>query len=251
MGRKLVVVFAALLITVAGCTPTATRSAPAASPSAPLPFTSFSASPSPSPSPSQPGVDQQTLRYFFEVALGGEYGDKFSVATMWTQPVVTVRVNGKPTAAARDCLDTVIADFNALTATTDLKLVDEPADLEMHFVPLSKFASIEKNYVKGNDGFIYVYWSDSHAITEGTVLIRSTGIPERIRCHLIREELTQGMGLLRDSDRYPGSVFYGGYEPAPTGYSAMDKRLIRLLYSGAIRPGDDRDTVTAAVRVQR
>jgi hypothetical protein len=224
--------------------PAASATQPTTPTSSPAP-----AKPAPSPSPAKPKISKAGLDYFFAIALGAEYGDKLSVVTRWTEPQVTVRVHGSAR-KSRSCLNKVISDFNALTRTTDLKLTTSPADIELYFAPLSRFRSIEPAYVSGNDGFFSMHYSDAYAITSANVLIRSSGIGAGIRCHLIREELTQTMGLARDSGKYPGSVFYGKYHPAPTRYSTLDKEIIRLLYRGVIRPGDDRKAVTKAVTVK-
>nr|BFE70657.1 hypothetical protein GCM10020092_039580 [Actinoplanes digitatis] len=168
---------------------------------------------------------------------------------MWAKPEVGIRVHGG-SAKSRSCLNKVISDFNSLTATTDLKLTKGAADIELHFAPVAKFRSLEPWYISGNDGYVAARWADGYTITSANVLIRSSGISERIRCHLIREELTQGMGMLRDSDKYPESIFYGQYWSAPTRYSALDKEVIRLLYSGAVGPGDDKARVKKAVTVR-
>ncbi|WP_306205959.1 DUF2927 domain-containing protein [Actinoplanes sp. RD1] len=240
-------------VALAACTPPAAGSSAPASPSAAPPASTPPAPVTPSASPSRtppkPAVTKAGLAYFFSIALGSEYGAKSAPVIRWTKPRVTVRVHGKPTKSARTCLDKVVTDFNALSRSTDLALTTGPADIDLHFAPLATFKSLEPDYVTGNDGFVHVEWNGFSSITRANVLIRSSGLSPGIRCHLIREELTQGMGLLRDSNKYPGSIFYGRYLPAPTRYSKLDKEVIRLLYSDAVRPGDDKAAVTRAVRV--
>lgn len=240
----------AAVLATAGCDagPTPQPGTPAAS--GPAASTPAPAPPSPSPAPPKPKVSKATLAYFFKIALGAEYGDDVKVVVKWSQPVVTVRLEGKPDAPARTCLKRVIADFNELSATTDLRLTTDPAaDVRMYFGAVSRFAAIEPSYVPGNDGFFTVAWGGDHTISNGTVLIRTTGIGERVRCHLIREELTQSTGLMRDANDHPDSVFYGRYWAMPTKYSALDKKLIALLYGGALQPGYTRKDITAAVTV--
>ncbi|RSM74257.1 hypothetical protein DMB66_02285 [Actinoplanes sp. ATCC 53533] len=69
-----------------------------------------------------------------------------------------VRVHGG-SGKSGSCLNTVISDFNARTATTDLKLTKDPADVELYFAPVSKFRSLASDYVAGNDGFFSIKWS--------------------------------------------------------------------------------------------
>ncbi|MGA5303843.1 DUF2927 domain-containing protein [Nucisporomicrobium flavum] len=253
--RRLALASLTLILALAGCTTPDDRKSP---PEVPATAALGTPSPSPSTTPSaadepktaKPKIDKAALTYFFKIALGAEYGDNIRVVTRWMKPVVTVRVAGKPSAADRDCLGRVVSDFNKLTATTDLKLTTSAtADIRVHFAPVSRFASLEPNYVPNNDGFFHVDWSAGYVITNANILIRTTGITSRIRCHLIREELTQSTGLMRDADDHPSSVFYGQYWSAPTRYSALDRKLIKLLYGGAVAPGDTKKAVTAAVTV--
>ncbi|BCY11348.1 DUF2927 domain-containing protein [Actinoplanes sp. L3-i22] len=225
-----------------------------AHPVAARPSASLSPSPSisvlpPTTAPVKPVISKAGLAYFNTVALGVATGDKYSVVTKWTLPVVTVRVQGGD-ARARTCVNTVIADFNALTATSDLRLSANPADIEVHLAPVSKFKSLLPQYESGNDGWVNVQWSRLHYITGATVLVRSTGNNATDRCHLLREQLTEGMGLLGATKKYRSSIFYGEYYPTVTKYSAIDKEVIRLLYSEAVQPGDDKARVRASVTVK-
>jgi hypothetical protein len=47
--------------------------------------------------------------------------------------------------------------------------------------------------------------------------------------HLLREELTQSLGLARDSQEYPESIFQSAWTNT-TNYALIDSDLIRLLY---------------------
>lgn len=48
--------------------------------------------------------------------------------------------------------------------------------------------------------------------------------------HFIREEITQGLGLINDSWKYPESIFYQGYSKVIQ-YSELDKSIIQKLYN--------------------
>lgn len=244
----------AIVLALAACSPQGAPSSVTPSGPASPPAASVSPAVPPSsavPTPTvKPRISSTALNYFFRIALGAEYGDDVRVVRMWSQPVVTVRVEGTAGAAGRSCLKRVVTDFNALTATTDLKLTTATTtDIRLHFAPVSRFRSIDPGYVPGNDGFFSVNWRGDHTMTDATVLIRTSGIGDTVRCHLIREELTQSMGLMRDSNQYPSSVFYGRYHATPTRYSSLDKQLIKLLYGGAVRPGDGRKEIARAVTV--
>ncbi len=56
-----------------------------------------------------------------------------------------------------------------------------------------------------------------------------------MRNHLLREELTQSLGLMNDSPRFPHSIFYGG-QSNDTTYLPIDRQLLAMLYQDDIRP---------------
>lgn len=239
---------------MAGCTtPTPKSTAGAASPSAsasPTPsVVASSPSASPTPTPTRPRVTKKALNYFFAITIGSEYAKtKVDYIVKWTKPTVTVRTDGTMTSGDKSCLAAVIADFNALSQSTDLQLTTaKTSDIVMHFAPMTKFKSLEPSYVKGNDGFFHVEWTN-YVLRMGNILVRSTGITQTARCSIVREELTQAMGLMKDSYQYADSIFYQRYS-TPTKYSALDKQIIALLYDDMLEPGMTKAEVTAACQV--
>jgi hypothetical protein len=48
--------------------------------------------------------------------------------------------------------------------------------------------------------------------------------------HFIREEITQGLGLINDSWKYPESIFYQG-DSKTIKFSELDKEIIKKLYN--------------------
>lgn len=138
----------------------------------------------------------------------------------------------------------VISELNELVGDLELELVQGNANVDIHFEPESKFRSILPGYVPGNTGFFWVWWHGSD-IYEATVLIASDQwVPQQIRSHLIREELTQALGLMRDSYSYPESIFYQDWTSV-TEYSDIDREIIRILYLDDVVAGMTREDVLA------
>ncbi|MCT7953271.1 DUF2927 domain-containing protein [Ancylothrix sp. C2] len=79
-------------------------------------------------------------------------------------------------------------------------------------------------------------WDETKQITGAEILISTTGLSQKERSHLIREELTQAFGLPADSDKYPESIFYQQWTEI-TEYSSLDKKLIKMLYNPQVKPG--------------
>ena len=64
---------------------------------------------------------------------------------------------------------------------------------------------------------------------------------------MLREELTQSLGLAKDSNRYPDSIFQASWT-ATTEYSDIDKDVVRLLYHPAMQTGLERSKCVEVLR---
>lgn len=184
--------------------------------------------------PAVPRVDASTTpdddvtQYFQEVAGGAEFGAHDGMIRRWRSPL-RIAVKGSPTADDEAELARIADELRELTGL-DISIGDDSPNVAIHFAPPDQFSSIEPNYIPGNAGFAYVRW-DGNTITQATILISTTDITRKERSHLIREELTQSLGLLRDSERYPDSIFYQGWTDV-TEFSDLDRAIIRKLYGG-------------------
>lgn len=177
----------------------------------------------------------EEINYFTLIALGTEFGDSRPVVSKWARPV-RVQVHGTPTTADRETLRSVMVEVNRLLGEEKLLLVERDPNLKLYFVPQSQFSDYDPDYVPGNKGFATVFWDAQNRIYKGIVLVTTEGITQQERSHLIREELTQALGLLKDTYDYPDSIFYQAWTDT-TEYAEIDRKLIRMLYLPQIRPG--------------
>jgi len=189
------------------------------------------------------GYDQAALDYFREIAGAAEFGEDGGVLHRWGEDL-RIAVYGSPTPGDRVALDAVIEDLNGMELTVHLTIVEAEPNVEMHFVPVEQFADLEPNYVEGNMGYVYVWWDGTGEIYSGRVLISSTDLAPQERTHLIREELTQGLGLLNDSWLYPDSIFYQGWT-ATQAYTPLDRLVIEMLYRPELSRGMSIDAALA------
>jgi hypothetical protein len=183
------------------------------------------------------------LDFFAEIAGQVEYGGSDGLIHKWAEDV-RLLVIGNPTRRDRTALDNTIADLNALIAPRQIILVEDDPNLELYFAPESEFATILPEYVPVNMGYIYIWWDDAGAITRGVMLVSTTGITADERAHLIREELTQSLGLLADTTRYENSIFYQEWTTTNR-YSPLDRTVIEMLYLPEILPGMTLDEALA------
>ena len=176
----------------------------------------------------------EEIDYFVEVALGTEFGGGSAVVRRWERDL-RVAVLGSPTDADLQTLADVVTDVNALIGPVELRLVDEDPTVTVHFLAPGEFASVEPNYVPGNLGFFWVNWTGACEIVRSRVLVATEGVTQAERSHLIREELTQSLGLPIDSGRYPASIFYGPWTDV-TSFAPIDRTVVEMLYRPEVRP---------------
>jgi Protein of unknown function (DUF2927) len=184
-------------------------------------------------------ITPEQIKYFLEVAMGVEFSKAKMAGSRirkW-QGAVRVQYFGSPTREDLATLQTVIGEINELAnGNIQLQLVDRNPNLTIHFAPESKFSRLEPNYEPGNYGFFWTRWDNNHKIYNANILITTTQVTQKERSHLIREELTQSLGLMRDSLQYSDSMFYQPWTDV-TQYAAIDKALIKMLYDPNILPG--------------
>lgn len=193
--------------------------------------------------------DYEEVSYYVDVAIGSEHGGLSPVVHKWTEEIV-VHVSGEAGPVDRRELDHVIDGLNRLRDGPRIRTTaqKESANLRVRFAPESTFAEILPQYVPGNRGFFWLHTDSSEAISQATVLIDNTdAISQVTRNHLIREELTQALGLPRDPPEYPESIF-GPHGPTPTEYASIDRTVIRIHDFPEIRPGMTEDSVWKILR---
>ncbi len=200
------------------------------------------------PGPAPLTITQADIDYFTEVALGSEWGNSAPLIRRWNTNL-RIRVTGTRTAEDDATIRQVMQELNELLDGSGVQLVrdDRNPNVEIFYAPESQFRQLEPNYVPGNLGFFWVRWNNS-VINYARILITNTNrVTQRERSHLLREELTQVLGLMRDSNRYPNSIFYQGWTDV-TEYAEIDRTLIRMLYHPQLRPGMTQSQAVAVLR---
>jgi hypothetical protein len=190
---------------------------------------------------SSPSYTPEQISYFLEVAMGNEFGQSTPIVKKWQGPV-RIQIHGTPTPEDWQTLQAVIQDIAGLTNGLQLQIVQDNPNMEIYFVPESDFRRYEPNYRPLNYGFFWTHWDERNTIYNARILITTVGVSQKERSHLIREELTQSLGLMQDSSRYQDSIFFQGWTD-PTQYAEIDRALIQMLYRPEIQPGMTRSQV--------
>ncbi len=182
---------------------------------------------------------QEAVDYYVEVALGSEYGNSSPVVRKWRHDIV-IGIEGEPSEADLAEFDRVVAELNELRRGPRIRRAAPAVEpnVRLHFAPASSFGDILPEYVPGNRGFFWYWYNHRNEIIAAVVLIDNTdAISQTFRNHLIREEITQALGLAKDSPRYPGSIFYDRSTPAPVEYTPLDREVIQIHDLPGILPG--------------
>jgi len=181
------------------------------------------------------GYTAAEIDYFGEIAFGAEFGTASPLLRRWPQSRgPRIRINGSPTDADLETLTAVRAEIGALTGL-DMAIVDAAQTVDIHFVPVSEFTSVLPQAPPGNVGVVWLWWDGGQHLVQSVVLIGSD-IDPVLRAHIIREEVTQMLGLLRDSFRYPQSIFYQAFSTVQE-YAPVDRTVIELLYRPELQVG--------------
>ncbi len=192
----------------------------------------------------------RALDYFEEIAFGSEFTQNRQTLRVrkWVQDL-RIAVRGRPTRQDRGTLNRIVGELNALVAEDDIRLVftNTNPNVEIYFVPHGQFPRYEPNYVPGNLGFFYGWWNGRMELVRSRILISSDRITQPERNHLIREELTQALGLMNDAWTYEDSTFYQGWTRTQD-FSSLDRELVRILYDPRVKPGQNPDQVRRLLR---
>ncbi len=184
---------------------------------------------------------QQVVAYFKEIALGFEFGNASAITRKWRSPM-RVFVGGQVSRELRDELTTIVSEINNLA--TDGFSVEVVVDSVQsnYYVFLGtgeRYGALypsQSALVEDNWGLFSVFWNGQNEINRGHMYVDTERANLEAQKHLLREELTQSLGLARDASIYPLSIFLSDWSTT-TEYADVDRDLIRLLYHPKMRIG--------------
>jgi len=177
---------------------------------------------------------KNVVQYFREIALGFEYGTASPVVRKWSSPM-RVFVSGQCGQSNLAEVDRVIAELNALFTDgfhVERTTTNAGANMIMFFGSAEEFARLhpaDATLANENSGLYRIFWNSRNAITKGHIFIKTTGTSLREQRSVLREELTQALGLGKDSERYAESIFQSAFT-TPVQYAPIDRELVRILY---------------------
>ncbi|MEL6388957.1 MAG: DUF2927 domain-containing protein [Bacteroidota bacterium] len=190
--------------------------------------------------PSDEFIDR-VAEYFGEVALGFEFGSASRITRKW-RDTIRFSITGNITAELQIELDRIVQELNSLITDgfyIDPEPVDDGNNVTMFFGTGEEFAerySPAASFVNSNTGLFFVNFDQDDYISWATMWVDSRQLSGNAAKHILREELTQLLGLARDSNRYVDSIFYEQWSTV-TMYTTLDREIIRMLYHPMMTTG--------------
>lgn len=187
----------------------------------------------------------EDIGYFSSIALGSEFGHLEERIIKWNTDI-KIQVHGSPTTSDLEELGNVVDELDELLShpnndDINIEVVSghdaNDANVDIHFVPRNEFRQYQPNANPSARGLV-VTSASNYQIENAQILITTTHVSQEERSHVIREELTQSLGLLQDNYWYPDSIFYKGLSNTNQ-FSDIDRTLVKMLYRRDILPGMD------------
>ena len=169
--------------------------------------------------------------YFREIALGNEFSNKVSSTPYrWTKNM-KIYCYGYCSPMMMNELNRIVKELNDIIDPITISVVSKRSDANF-IIYLGSYQSFANNHpdihadrLKNNWGYFQTYTNEGVMYVD---IIRAK--EDDAQKHLLREELTQSLGLFNDSYKYDNSIFYQGWTTT-TEYAPIDRELIDMLYN--------------------
>lgn len=178
-----------------------------------------------------PPHSSEAWSYYKEICLKDEYGNT-NQRFRWKRDV-KIYVHGICDQYMLDELDRIVKDLNDIINPIQIKVVKNSREANT-FIFLGSangfkqaYPKIDASLLKHNWGYFEVYPSSGSVMFVDMI---RTGDSKTAQKSILREELTQSLGLFNDSWKYPNSIFYQGGNDV-TEYSNLDREIIDILYN--------------------
>ncbi|PHN07859.1 DUF2927 domain-containing protein [Flavilitoribacter nigricans] len=205
------------------------------------------------PDPSElTAYELEVIDYFKEIALGFEFGGASEITRKW-RDTMKIYVGGSPSSDLLNELEEIRTEINSLVSDGfAMEVVADSAQSNFYIFLGSADEYVERypsqaGNVTSNWGLFNVFWNGSSEINRGHMYVDLDRADPPAQRHLLREELTQSLGLAKDSDRYTESIFQASWTTTNE-YAMIDRDLIRLLYHPDMPIGLDEMQTDAVLR---
>lgn len=183
--------------------------------------------------PRQTDFSDEARVYYKEIALKSEFDENYK-PKRWNEDI-KIFVKGSKVGYLMDELKEICAELNNLMTGVNLVIVGEESQSNyiIYFGNQKVYNELYPSsipYTEHNLG-LFILKSDGNGFTSGSMYVDINRVKTvNGEKHLLREELTQSIGLPNDSYMYPESIFYKDWTET-TKYTELDKQVIQMLYN--------------------
>jgi hypothetical protein len=172
----------------------------------------------------------EVVKYFNEVALNTEFDGSRNSAYTWKSDM-KIYVDGEKPEYLMDELNKIVGELNDIINTINIKIVSSPSQAN-YTIFVGSHTDFQNKYDLDNPERLNRNWGYFEVFGNSGVMYIDTyrNGDETSHKHLLREELTQSLGLFNDSWEYPESIFYQGWTTT-TEFAPIDRELIDMLYN--------------------
>lgn len=173
--------------------------------------------------------------YYKKIVFGNEFDPKNTEGEYRWKKDVKIFVMGEKSTELMNELSKIVDELNSLINPIEIEVVNtkEESNVVVIFGSKQDYINYDRSveqYVKHNEGLFSPYHKGKELYV-GSMYVNVKGnLTDNQKRHLLREELTQLLGLFNDSYLYQNSIFYQGWTDT-TEYSEIDKELIKMLYN--------------------
>lgn len=177
------------------------------------------------------------LEYFYELTFQNEIKAKSVRLKKWNKDI-EIGLIGEYTKEDSLEVNKIVNELNEIINTVNIKVTTfKNSNLKMHFTSYEEFEKHCKYASIGTYGFFRIKNDFTNEITSGLILINKS-LSGNDRKSTIRNEISNSLGLINDSYRYPASAFQQ-FENRNITYAEIDKKVISLLYNYSLPTGLD------------
>ena len=198
-------------------------------------------------------ADSVLTEHVLSVLTSNEYGSRRRYTVRWPDSPSLAVVGGSD--AHRQLAFALAAELSAAIAPLAINIVDDPSDaqIRLYFDDHAALTAIARRegfeFIPGNAGLFWGWWDARGRLSRMVILIQDRwAADDPFMQHLLLEEMTQSLGLMNDSPRFPESVVYE--TPLSSGSATtlgeLDMRTLTLLYS--LKPGSRKCRVKRNIR---
>lgn len=175
----------------------------------------------------------ESVKYFNSVVTKSEFSSGKLQPHRWRKDMKIYVKGDKPDYLMNE-LNKIVGELNDIINSINIRVVDNES--ESNFVIFfggqsgyNEICSSSIGLTEHNYGLFVV--SGGNTIGGGSMYVDTErSSTKSAKKHLLREELTQSLGLFNDTYDYPNSIFYQGWTETNE-YAPIDIELIGMLYN--------------------